>query len=934
MFNNFCCFYSDLFQMYLEKSNKLDQIFKSYKQLKGEVNKVKLENERLSYNHDVVTKANTLLTAEHNEVKSKYSALESEYREVTSDLQIKYQTANLELNECKEKLSQLESEKIEANLVDITPIKPTVRRSKAQTNGMNSKSLVTLASENQILKKSLVEYKNENIKLKLDVYNLKKSSETPFCEENKADILDRRKEDLDETLKVLEEKCKKLEKEKEQEISKMSKELTSLQLAYEKLEIEHEKINNKNCDFQLEISMLQEKLCEKTSSLEENEKLKVKIQECHAEISALNLKLEESNRIPDDVQIQDIMQDMVMPVALSPLDISFYDLEMPGNYTTCAIIAVLLLWCFHINLIFLFISDGKSELKRPVQTSSPLPPKMDIPPIEITPPSPTFKPLKNHRINSPSGSFLVSNYDHLFNKTSIKPYPKTKKIIKRRKIPERIDLMGALVALKKAKINFTISNESISPPKIQSQVMPRPMLYPPKPHTVVANLTCTLSCCKNSYMLLGGAGEEALLGFFDVKTETQVTNEGKIEELKSWIDQSTVICRQKQKTVKRMRRLNSDSGVGSEENWSANRGESPVFHQMQVDLGESGKNNWGEFPETKTGNRESDSSRTVSNLRNLTQTERVESPVFFNKSGESVKETLGEFPATMSDNFESESFCNDLGNLPEDKAGFPTEQNQSSAYAPIRKQMKSKSVKKIKSRLLEALKRVKKIKPITSSDPYKFDSSCERLQPIKHRVAHAVDQSQNCKSEVTASCVSFQKIPLSNTSSANLNQSDSVNDSPVISPKKRRIEIEEVPSKPVKSSFKRPLCKTRQSVTMLAEKETVIDAPVLEKTCNEEVIPSNSIQEAKCEERVCYNLPKKVESVVVCTKTVVNSKENKAVEEEESEIIDKEDKKIAKLQPSRVELLFQNLLNYSSEEKALDEVVEEFVNQNPYYVAQ
>ncbi|RZB89850.1 kinectin-like, partial [Asbolus verrucosus] len=803
---------NELLELHLKKTKELEKIQKCYQQLKrvlelnrNENKKLKLKNETVAYNLQLAEKNYGSLKEEFSKLKLQFNQLEDESSKTINNLQINYQLASQELKECKDKLSKFNEEQ-NVNMKQKSPAKKKKRVDIPSVDtGIINQKISQLTAEKQRLAK-------ENDNLKLEMYELKKQLYKLQCFEDDPHTVKSMEKKLIEKqqeLTDLKTKLKTIEENNVNEISRLAEELKHVKLGKSQVEIENEKLKNETCSFKIEISMLQEN---ERQNMNEIKKMKEENETLVIENDTLKDMIRQNNATPCDDQIAAIMDEIATPTLLPPL-------------------------------------NDFSEL-------SPV----NVPHVENAPICPVLEPKET----SSSGDFVISSYTDI-TKTTKKPNSKKiRKILKKK--PKKIDLFGALLALKQAKINFVISSDLIHLDKISSPFIDNPCpaytestsAVTEKKHSdnLIRKLSCNLPCCRNSLMLLKGDKSEnaPLLGFCHVKDESYLKTEYFFDNRNCTKAIPSLKSPKKRKKFKSIGEKPLKRLTRHHENCS----DDEVQHKSHQEQ---------ESENDPNGNYSAES---IDPLKEnvLLKTCDTNVKVDRGKKKESCSTVINSKKITQHKytTRRSNSFDNTFG-------------------ASTRK------------RIAHAVNQTKSVSQNVNNSfsPVKSSSNCKNLQNGREY----------------GTCISSIRTHVD----CSTNQSELI--SPVTNNQKSgEIVTSKITIKPKspKTTFKRPLCGTRRSPRLsAAQSETQVE---INEVVSEEVqVPMKEDGPPKCPESP--------------------TSENKGFISSAPKLIplERTQENVEKMATTKIEVLFVKLINSSMEEEVLNEVVREFSNQNPEYIA-
>jgi hypothetical protein len=680
---------------------------------------------------------------------------------------------------------------------------------------------------------------------------------------------------VQEELRAL-KKHSKIEMEmKDNKIKGFLKKINGVEIELKKLQAENEKLKEENCSYKVEISMLletnngNEKQCrveeidvltnkvgtgENSETSEENvndldninqqvislseEKISKKCNETMKnnigdESSLCNVKTlkkcnkavenDDSNKnqeillctvktpkktcsTPSDGEISDIMKQMVLPACLSPVKSLLYE----GD-------------CSDDENLPLVEGEDTSVNER------------------VSPP--TESRSDDKRVISYNNPDLVKSVNRRRN------FIRRKRLLakKRRETP---DLFRALVALKKANINFFISTDTIP---TTYGVIPQIVNAPYRIHrqwrlnekeknnTVTNELKCNLKCCKNSYMLLKDHDDEnaPLLGFFDVKNETSARTENRSE------DQSDVICLQNCESPQK--RKNTENFTTTEKKRQSRQNKDDKNQSIGSDSFE------------------------------------VESPV----------------------QVEIENIPGCKTNMQKDKINHSDVTETSKHVAnvePCDKPVKLRRSKRKCNSIMTAIRNKKaaisRKQKMTKPDLSMLDSETSVSDVEENSISSFRTVFGNVTNRSKSICTVAPKTPKNDQK---------------IDPKIQELVQKSVAEeKSSRTSFKRPVCRTRRSLRL------VQTPPLVDDSC--EKLTTDEVQEV-----ASYESPQSPTSI--CNEPCPASRPVLIP-------LDQAPKNVEKMPTSKLEMLFNKLIVYSAEEEALNEVVREFSFQDPEYIAE
>ncbi|XP_044270713.1 early endosome antigen 1-like [Tribolium madens] len=460
---------NELLGVLLEKNKTLDKTQQWTQQLKlklqlgkNEIAKLKLRNETLSSSLKTVESNYKTLEEEHTELKKQFSKLESESSKTINNLQVNYQLANQELNECRVKLTNLEH-------ADDVNNKSGKKKKGSPLKKKNTKAK-DCATQTNVVSYQVVQWQsekeklhNETVDLQLEVYELKnKLSDFQAVQE------------IDDKLKTNEQELAEIKIKFDESIKNKDVEISHLLQKIKGMENEIERLKEDNCSNQVELSLLQK------NNIDKQDKgvqvvVKDTIVSKQREEGLPSLEgISEHRKTPIDEEVCDILQKMTIPSRVSPLSNLQETTENLPSDNSCV------------------KETHRSHYKNRVVSAC----------------------------NTNNLVTIVNKRRHMLRK---------KRLIAKQKA--KVDLLSALIALKKANINFVISNDSLirsstySPPLATVKPYPiRAKLKPVKKNNfkrVTKELKCPLMCCTETYMVLKDTDyeEPSLLGFVEVKNE-------------------------------------------------------------------------------------------------------------------------------------------------------------------------------------------------------------------------------------------------------------------------------------------------------------------------------------------------------------------------------------------------------------------------------
>ncbi|EFA00614.2 early endosome antigen 1 [Tribolium castaneum] len=472
---------NELLGVLLEKNKTLDKTQQWTQQLKlklqlsqNEIAKLKLRNETLSSSLKTTETNYSALEEEHNKLRQQFSKLESESSKTINTLQLNYQFANQELNECKIKLASLspndDANKKSGRKKNVSPVKKKTKEKECATQTDAVSYQVDWQSQKEKLN-------NETVDLKLEIYELKKKLHDLQAAQEDLTLF----HEIEDKLKNKEQELTEAKIKFDDSIKIKDAEISHLLQKIKDMESEIERLKEENCSNQVEISLLQQNSVDKV-----DKEVQVAAQEWSEVLSCK--KGSEKSKTPTDEEVCEIMQQMTVPSRVSPLS----------------------------NLEEITENLPSERLNESQDRSSPC---------------------------NPSLLTVVNKRRHML---------KRKRLIAKQKA--KVDLLSALIALKKANINFVISNDSLirssthSPPL--AAIKPHPVRAKVKPlkknnfKTVTNELKCPLMCCTDTYMVLKHNDEEEapLLGFVGVKNENPLHDKWDFDDLLPLQSQKLINC--------------------------------------------------------------------------------------------------------------------------------------------------------------------------------------------------------------------------------------------------------------------------------------------------------------------------------------------------------------------------------------------------------
>ncbi|XP_063919834.1 putative autophagy-related protein 11 [Zophobas morio] len=908
---------NELLCVLLEKNKSLDKSQKLIQQLKkklelnrNEVNKLKLRNETLTCDLTAVEKDYNLLSTEHIILKDRFKQLENESNNTINNLQVNYQLANQELKQCKEKLTMLEEFNDELETVPFKNLKsPTKRRrvpfrkkrSPQKKEGIVLHDVVAMCKEIDELKIERQKLITEKTDFQLEVYELKRKLtdfESVTQDENnplkmKEELAELRKniEEKDKELERLSNKIKKIENQKEtlqsdnerlkienslcqeeistlqskclqndkqsaitktknKELNKLSAEFKQLQLERSRLHDENQKLKIENNFFQLEISCLQNK-SEKTSGnpcTQEEQHDSPVLDDGSPTLNEESLEpindcRRESNSTPTNEEVSAIMKNMVVPDKLSPL------IEQPRHN-----------------------DQGLSSHEDHINRS----------------PSPHADLRHNNQESSPARRELFQR-----NITRKRNYLTKRRQLARKKA-KQVDLYGALLALKKANINFVISSNSFESPNRSSSRLINfecdknikfKNFEKKKPVTITKELTCLLVNCKSTYMVLKGCKDDEdapLLGFVGVKNESLVSQNNNL-----------TVTRPLESHISATKRDTTKKSCSIEKNSD----DVPRNNEQVVQIIEADDEDIYVKNTEKRNDRNNKKEKT--SLQN--------NKIVHNCSNNETEDPL-------SHNEEDEN----------------TEMSSLNTKRKPPNQPELRRSKRKRNSLMSMLKK-RRTGTVNKLAITKCTASCLDVEEKEEKLENAIKNRANSSDSVPVQDFVFKKPttrpksfkrPLCNKKRSLqppvINEQCDTNDSGVNLEEEKTEDsiapMETSPEKLPKTTFKRPVCSTRSS------RRLSMVSPECDKSND-----NPKIQEVNREENIDLESPKSPtpeSQPPPANKPVLIPLEKKVPEFEE------------KIPSSKIEMLFSKLILYTKEEEVLNEVVREFSSQDPEYIAQ